>query len=164
MGREGSGGRFPFLVTNSPPAVWCSGPTGLPAHRVLCGHAWGLPSRTPSWPLSPQHTPLKQGLTARAMAMGLASFSQGVVEVQRGERAGERALSCLQVASSQGLLPARRRIQGDECGPFLFPPFFFFRCGIQGHCQKHIQHNQTSDGDSFPTACVSENSEIIPMF
>lgn len=125
MGREGSGGRFPFLVTNSPPAVWCSGPTGLPAHRVLCGHAWGLPSRTPSWPLSPQHTPLKQGLTARAMAMGLASFSQGVVEVQRGERAGERALSCLQVASSQGLLPARRRIQGDECGPFLFPPFFF---------------------------------------
>lgn len=125
MGREGSGGRFPFLVTNSPPAVWCSGPTGLPAHRVLCGHAWGLPSRTPSWLLSPQHTPLKQGLTARAMAMGLASFSQGVVEVQRGERAGERALSCLQVASSQGLLPARRQIQGDECGPFLFPSFFF---------------------------------------
>lgn len=57
---------------------------------------------------------------------------------------------------------------------FLAPPplfflsftffFFFGQWGIQGHCQKHIPHNQTSDGDSFPTACVSENSEIIPMF
>lgn len=51
--------------------------------------------------------------------------------------------------------------------PFYFFSFFFSfscQCGIQGHCQKHIPHNQTSDGDSFPTACVSENSEIIPMF
>lgn len=47
---------------------------------------------------------------------------------------------------------------------FFFSFFFFVNARIQGHCQKHIPHNQTSDGDSFPTACVSENSEIIPMF
>lgn len=88
-----------------------------------------------------------------------------------GKGRGDGPHPCFQVASSQGLLqpclPARRQIQHGKCGSILpppTPPFFFFQCGLQGHCQKHIQHNQTSDGDSFPTACVSENSEIIPMF
>lgn len=80
-------------------------------------------------------------------------------------------------------LSPRRQIKNNKCSSILFlfsspslspPPFFFIlsffpffffvNARIQGHCQKHIPHNQTSDGDSFPTACVSENSEIIPMF
>lgn len=80
-------------------------------------------------------------------------------------------------------LSPRRQIKNSKCSSilFYFPPpssprlfsFFLFsspslslsfcQCRIQGHCQKHIPHNPTSDGDSFPTACVSENSEIIPM-
>lgn len=77
-------------------------------------------------------------------------------------------------------LPHRRQIKNSKCSSILdflplprspsllfffpFPFSFSCQCRIQGHCQKHIPHNQTSDGDSFPTACVSENSEIIPMF
>lgn len=121
--------------------VWCSVPVGLSVLRTSSSKAWG-------------HGAL---LAAGCLPSG--------VKVE-GKAQRSRATACFQVASSQGLLPARRRIQGGECGPFLSPSllFFFFHCGIQGHCQKHIQHNQTSDGDSFPTACVSENSEIIPMF
>lgn len=87
---------------------------------------------------------------------------------ERGERAEEtgrvRAFRWQTVRdSSSPASPPDAKFNTANAALFFFP-LFFFQCGLQGHCQKHIQHNQTSDGDSFPTACVSENSEIIPMF